>query len=307
MASHHALLARLNLQSVKKHHDAYADIAWEPIDPTDPRFERPGGHGLGRTAWYRALPAASRARMGLHLAMTQMRIGIEFESVLMRGLLEFASLQPMGSPELRYAFHEIIEESQHTLMFQEMIARSGLPVRGLSGFEAFGARRVPKLARTFPELFFLHVLGGEAPIDHAQKTELARGDQVHPLLRRVMRIHVIEEARHIAFAASFLRDRVPRLSPWKMLQLRVATPITLAAMARQMLEPPRWLLDLYAVPNEVRREAFRDDPVHRRQIADGLSTLRELCCEIGIVTPKLQPLWRALGIWDAPHQALLTA
>ncbi|MGZ3424839.1 MAG: diiron oxygenase, partial [Polyangiales bacterium] len=76
MASHHALLARLNLQSVKKHHDAYADIAWEPIDPTDPRFERPGGHGLGRTAWYRALPAASRARMGLHLAMAQMRIGI---------------------------------------------------------------------------------------------------------------------------------------------------------------------------------------------------------------------------------------
>lgn len=298
--AHHALLGLLNRQSVSKHFDAYADVAWDDpdfrIDPEDPRFERPDDCGLGRTAWYRAQPQAARARLGLHLLMQQMRIGMDFESVLARGLLELATTLEPGSSELRYAYHEVIEESQHSLMFQEAIARAGLPVRGLSGLELRGARRVPRFARTFPELFFVHVLGGEAPIDHAQKIELARKDALHPLIRRVLMIHVTEEARHVTFAKSFLRERVPLLPAWRMLELRISTPITLAVMARQMLVPPRWLLDAHGVPAAVRREAFADDPVHRRRLAEGVRPIRELCAELGILPPALSPVWRALGI-----------
>lgn len=300
--AHGDLLARLNRQSVVKHFDAYADVDWDApdngIDPEDPRFERPADCGIGRTAWYRAQPADVRARMGLHLACAQLRLGMEFESVLCRGLLEFARTRPPGSPELRYAYHEVIEEAQHSLMFQELIARSGLPTRGLEGLDDLGARRVPRFGRTDPELFFIHVLGGEAPIDHAQKVELARKEALHPLMRRVMQIHVTEEARHISFAKSFLRERVPRMSRWRLLKLRIQTPLTFAVMAHQMLQPPRWLLDAYGVPAAVRREAFRDDPVHRARMAEGLRPLRDLCMEIGIVTPALVPMWRALGIWS---------
>jgi hypothetical protein len=300
--AHEELVPRLNRQSVLKHFDAYADVDWDApemqIDVSDPRFERPADHGLGKTAWYRALPQATRARLGLHMALAQLRIGIDFESVLSRGLLELASTHEPGSPELRYAYHEVIEEAQHSLMFQEVIARAGLPVRGLEGLDRWGARRVPALGRTFPELFFLHVLGGEAPIDHAQKLELARRDALHPLFRRVMQIHVTEEARHISFAKSWLRERMPRTSALRMLRLRLHTPFVLAVMARQMIEPPRWLLDLYGVPAAVRREAFHEDPEHRRRLAEGIRPLRDLSVEIGIVTPALVPLWRRLGLWS---------
>ncbi len=298
--AHAELLPRLNRQSVVKHFDAYADVDWDApemqIDPEDPRFERPADHGIGRTAWYRTLPAERRARFGLHIALAQLRIGIDFESVLSRGLLELASVHQPGSPELRYAYHEVIEEAQHSLMFQEFIARAGLPVRGLEGLDRWGARRVPKLGRTFPELFFLHVLGGETPVDHAQKLELARRDELHPLLRRIMQIHVTEEARHISFAKSWLREHMPRTSRLRMLRLRIHAPFLLAVMARQMMEPPRWLLDLYGVPKAVRREAFHDDLEHRRRLAQGVRPLRELCAEIGILTPELVPLWRSLGL-----------
>jgi hypothetical protein len=306
---HAALVVRLSRKSVEKHFDAYADVDWDApehhVDPCDPRFELPSEHGLGTTPWYRAQPPDVRARLGLHLAVTKMRLGIDFESVLARGILEFASTQEPGSPELRYALHEVIEESQHSLMFQEMVARSGLPTRGLSGLDALGARRVPALGRTFPELFFLHVLGGEEPIDHAQRLDLARTDALHPLMRRVMQIHVTEEARHVSFARSLLRERIPRLGAWKMLRLRVHAPLVLGVMARQMLEPPRWLLDAYDVPAAVRREAFRDEPVHRARIADGLAGLRDLCVQTGVATAAFVPLWRALGIWapDAPRLA----
>ena len=306
---HAELVPRLNRQSVTKHFDAYADVDWEAaenqIDPSDPRFERPADHGIGKTAWYRGLEGATRARFGLHMALAQLRIGIDFESVLSRGLLELASTHEPGSPELRYAYHEVIEEAQHSLMFQEVIARAGLPVRGLEGLDRWGARRVPALGRTFPELFFLHVLGGEAPIDHAQKLELARRDALHPLLRRVMQIHVTEEARHISFAKSWLRERIPSTSSLRMARLRLHTPFVLAVMAKQMIEPPRWLLDLYGVPKGVRREAFHDDPEHRRRIAEGVRPLRDLCAEVGILTPFTAPLWRSLGIW-APTPARLS-
>ncbi len=308
--AHAELVPRLNRQSVVKHFDAYADVDWDApehrIDPEDPRFERPADHGLGKTAWYRALPAETRARLGLHMALAQLRLGIDFESVLSRGLLELASVHEPGSPELRYAYHEVIEEAQHSLMFQELVARGGLPVRGLSGLDLLGARRVPKLGRTFPELFFLHVLGGEAPIDHAHKLELARRDALHPLFRRVMQIHVTEEARHISFAKSWLREHVPRTSALRMLRLRIHTPIVFAVMARQMIEPPRWLLDLYGVPTAVRREAFHDDVEHRRRLAEGIRPLRDLCAEIGVITPLFEPVWRSLGLW-APARPSLVA
>jgi hypothetical protein len=307
---HHQLVRRLSEHSVTKHFDAYADVAWDApemrLDPRDPRLELRSDAGLGATDWYRSQSAELRARLGLHVAAQQMRLGIDFESVLSRGLLELAYASEPGSPELRYAYHEVIEECQHSLMFQEVIVRAGLPVRGLSGLDRWGASRVPKLARTFPELFFVHVLGGEAPIDHHQKLELARKDAIHPLFRRVMQIHVTEEARHVSFAKSFLRERVPRLSALRMLRLRIHAPLILAVMAQQMLEAPRWLLDLHGVPASVRAEA-RADALHRARIRDGLRPLHALAAETGILTPTLVPVWSALGLAVPPRAPRLAA
>ena len=56
----------------------------------DPRFALPETDPLGATAWYRAQPEAVRARIGLHMIATFMKIGVQFESTLKRGLLEYA-------------------------------------------------------------------------------------------------------------------------------------------------------------------------------------------------------------------------
>src|SRR3989454_8600620 len=36
------------------------------------------------------------------------------------------------SPEFRYVYHEVIEEAQHSLMFQEFVNRSGFDIPGRS-------------------------------------------------------------------------------------------------------------------------------------------------------------------------------
>ena len=56
------------------------------------------------------------------------------------------------------------------------------------------------------------MLGGEDPIDHVQRTTLRSGRELHPLLERIMRIHVTEEARHLSFARQYLRTNVPTLA-----------------------------------------------------------------------------------------------
>jgi hypothetical protein len=293
--SYAALVARLSRQSVTKHFDAYADVDWDAadaaIDHADPRWEQPAGRPLGDTAWYRALPQPTRARLGLHLIATQVKIGIEFERVLKQGLLEFASTLPHDAPELRYAYHEVIEETQHSLMFRELLMRIGLDVRGLGWLDRMGARRVARLGRKFPELFFLFVLGGEEPIDYAQRDTLRSGREVHPLVGRVMRIHVTEEARHICFAREYLRHRVPLLPPRRRLSLALQAPFLLNEMARQMLHPSAHVVRTYGIPREVVAEAFTRNAAHRAFVKQSLAKVRELCVELGLVTQWTRPLW----------------
>lgn len=295
------LVERLSHQSVVKHFDAYADVPWDApeyaIDPTDPRWELSEDDPLGATAWYRSQPQAVRARIGLHLIATFMKIGAQFESVLKRGLLDFAFQLPNRSPEFRYAYHEIIEEAQHSLMFQEFVNRSGFEIRGLSGLDRLGSRLVIRFARTFPELFFFFVLGGEDPIDHVQRQALQSGREIHPLLKRIMQIHVTEEARHLCFARHYIKKNVPKLGRVKRFILSVRTPVILGIMAQMMMRPSPTIIREYRIPKEVIAEAYRHNPAHRAKTLDAIQKVRDLCEELGLITPFSKRIWALLGIW----------
>jgi hypothetical protein len=298
------LLARLSRQSVEKHFDAYADITWDDpdfaIDPTDPRWELDADAPLGATEWYRSLDPETRSRIGLHLIVSNMKSGLQFENILERGLLEYAFALPDGAPEFRYAYHEVIEESQHSLMFQEFVNRSGLEAPGLTWDLRLGSRMVVQMARRFPAMFFVFVLGGEDPIDHVQRTVLRSGREIHPLLERIMRIHVTEEARHLSFARQYLRHNVPQLSAGRRRALTVQAPVVLATMASVMMRPPRHIVRAYDVPQVVIDEAYGPGTPSRQQVRDSLRKVRALLVDLGLVTPVSRRLWKGFDIWDEP-------
>jgi len=296
--SYEHLLQRLSHQSVVKHFDAYADIDWDAeeyrIDPEDPRWELPASDPLGGTSWYRSQPAAVRARLGLHQFAALMKVGLQFESVLKRGLLDFAADLPNGSPEFRYVYHEVIEEAQHSLMFQEFVNRSGFDVPGLPRPMKVGSRVVVRLARRFPELFFMFVMGGEDPIDHVQRELLRHHADLHPLLRRIMQIHVTEEARHLCFARQYLRRGVPRLGRFRRSMLSIRTPLLLSQMAGLMMRPTAEVIATYSIPKEVMK-AYDRHPAVRSNRQAALRKVRELCEELGIFRAGL---WERLGLWQ---------
>jgi hypothetical protein len=308
--AYQSLIARLSRQSVTegKHFDAYADVPWDDpeyrIDPEDPRWEMSDADGgLGATDWYKAQPQGVRARMGLQGVVSAMKTGLQFESILKRGLLEYASKLPNNAPEFRYAYHEVIEEAQHSLMFQEFVNRSGLNPPGMPKLMEFGSRGVIKLGRKFPALFFLFVLGGEDPIDYVQRQELRSGNEIHPLLERIMRIHVTEEARHLSFARHYLKRNVPELSWFRRRMLAVRVPFILGSMAGMMLRPSKSMIRQYGIPRSVIKEAYDDNPAARQFVKDSIRKVRNLCVELRIISPVSKLLWKAFGIWDEPGAA----
>ena len=298
-----ALLARLSQQSVVRHFDAYGDVAWDSpelaLDPADPLWELPEDDPLGATAWYRALPQPQRARLGLDLVASKMKIGLEFERVLKKGLLEFAETLPNGSPGFRYAYHELIEEAQHSLMFQEFVNRSGFDAAGLARLDKLGARFVATLGRRFPPLFFAFVLGGEDPIDYVQRQELRSGNPIHPLLERIMRIHVTEEARHLSFARHYLKRQVPTLGPARRGVLAIGGPLVLAGMAQMMLRPSPQIVRRHQIPAEVVAEAYTHNAAHHSEALASMAKLRRLWVELGLAGPVYRRFWRVLGLWPA--------
>jgi hypothetical protein len=290
---------KLSRKSVEKGHDAYRDVPWDDhtIEPDDPRFELPVDHPLGATSWYRSRPQPERARIGLHIVAGALKTGIIFESSLKHGLLDFAASLPEGAPEFRYAYHEVIEEAQHSLMFAELLRRiqdaAPLPPLRLARWQEIVRARIGASAKSFPELFFFFVLAGEEPIDFVQRKVLATRD-LHPLLRRVTQIHVTEEARHVSFARAFLAERVPRLPRARRVALAAAVPLILAGMARVMLRPQPNVIAAHAIPAPVLAAAYsRTSPLYRNQVIASLAGLRELCHELDLYHPAA---WRALRV-----------
>jgi hypothetical protein len=159
-----------------------------------------------------------------------------------------------------------------------------------------GTRFVVRLGRAFPELFFFFVLGGEEPIDFAQKQTIKSGKALHPLVKRVMQIHITEEARHLCFARNYLQRAVPGLSAFKKWRLRVALPVLLGTMARMMLQPSSSTITRYQIPDSVIREAYTHNADHKQKVRASLAGVAKLAIDLDLLRPSDIWLWRRQGL-----------
>src|SRR5262249_28166123 len=124
---------------------------------------------------------------------------------------------------------------------------------------------------------------------------LRNGRPIHPLLRRIMQIHVTEEARHLCFARHFLRERVPELASLRRWLLALRAPIVLAVMAQIIVRPSPPSVRAYGIPGPVVAEAYDRNPRHRADTIAATAKVRTLFRDLGVAWPWL---WAALGIWE---------
>lgn len=293
-------LRTLSEASVEQHFDAFVDIDWDhpdyAIDTTDERWILPEADVLGRHSWYQALPKEEQIRIGIYRQANVTKVGLQFEQILIAGLMNYAFSLPNGSPEFRYSTHEATEECHHTQMFQEFVNRSGQDVGGGSRFFRAVSPILPLAARIVPFGFFYGVLAGEEPIDHVQKSVLRAGDQMHPLLQRIMQIHVAEEARHIGFAHQYLEHKAPRLKRSERAVLSLAVPVVMRWLCNEILVPSKQAQRDMGIPADVAKEIWFDSPESQKFLRDLFGDVRMLAEQTGMMNAASRRVWKAMKI-----------
>ncbi|WP_024795703.1 AurF N-oxygenase family protein [Tomitella biformata] len=300
-AEYHAMLNRLSAGSVHKNFDPFTDIDWDApefaVTPNDPRWVlQKESDPIGSHSWYQAQPVEKQIEIGMWRQANVAKVGLQFENILIRGMMQYVFGTPNGSPEARYCTHEVIEECNHTMMFQEMVNRIGKDTPGMSPALRFIAQFIPLAGNTLPVIFFMGVLAGEEPIDHVQKAVLREDGVIHPIMKGVMGIHVAEEARHISFAHEFLRRRVPKMSKLGRFLASLMMPVIMRTLCDAIVIPPKQFWVEFDIPKQVRKDLFWSSPAARQSLRDYFADVRMLAHDSGLMNPVSKLVWKALKI-----------
>lgn len=304
MQSYQEKLRTLSEGSVRVSFNAFTDVPWDDpdfvIDPRDPRWALSPAEPLGGHPWYQALPEERRAEIGLARRANTCKVGWQFENMLIKGVLEYLMDRPDGDPEFRYLMHEVTEETHHIQMFAEFVRRSGATVPGGPLWLRIIQSVIPVNARLRPEIFFASVLAGEEPVDHMQKAALRGGTETHPLMARIMQIHIAEEARHISFAHEYLARTVPDLPRHRRIALSLLLPVIMRVACDVIVVPSRKFAKTYGIPRRVLKDLYWDQPSSKKTLRDLFADVRMLAAETGLVNPVSRLIWKALGIDGRP-------
>ncbi|MGH3641402.1 MAG: diiron oxygenase, partial [Mycobacterium sp.] len=139
-------------------------------------------------------------------------------------------------------------------------------------------------------------------IDHTQKNVLREGKTLHPIMERVMAIHVAEEARHISFAHEYLRKRVPELSWRKRFVLSIYVPVVMRILCSAIIVPPRTFWKKFDIPRSVRKDIFFKSPESRQMLRDMFGDVRMLAHDSGLMNPLAKLVWRICRINGSPSR-----
>lgn len=212
------------------YHDPVARIAW--ADLSRERFWLPPeALSLHGVAEFMSLPEESRRHVSHYEFLNFAAAGLWLEGLFMERIAR--DLRQVNDPlTAKYQLHELREEAGHSLMFLELIERSGLafpfpPPRPNSVLSEWFARRAPLSSPAF----WVAVLIGEEVPDRMNRFLRRHHEAVCPIIMQIATSHVIDEARHIAYTREILDARVPT---WSRLARLVSQPV-LRRLLRQFV------------------------------------------------------------------------
>jgi hypothetical protein len=298
-------LRTLSQASVDQHFEAFRDIAWDDpemqVRENDERFILTDADEIGRSAWYKSLPRERQIEVGTYRYAQIAKVGRQFEQVLIAGVMHHLIGMENQNPEFRYAMHEVTEETHHIQMFQESVNRAGQDVVGAPRWFTRFAPLITSAGSWFPEAFFVGILAGEEPIDHLQKSIMRAGGS-HPLIDRVMQIHIAEEARHIGFAHQYLEHHWQDLKPVKRHVLALLFPVIMRVLCDVIMIPSKADQRAMGIPPEVAKEIWWDAPESEKLLRDLFGDVRLLADNLGIRKGVARLVWKALRIDGRPSR-----
>lgn len=269
--------------------DPFVAVDWElPID--DSAFHLPPEWLplYGTTIWD-AMSTDERIAYSRHECASMFGAGIWFENQLMQLVLRHLVELPVTSPAHRYLLVEVADECRHSTMFGEYIRRAGTPAYAPSSdtmtFDAIG--HLPG----HRALGYLLILAIEELLD-AFNRATTKDDRIHPVSRQIAKLHVMEEARHVSFAKTYLTEMWPALDGEERESVKTMAPTAVAMVAGLTIDP-----EVYATLGiEGGEDAARTNPIYRARVVEGLGKLTAFLTDLGVIDPDSVDIWRDLGL-----------
>lgn len=282
---------RLLKGSVRKSYAPVVDIDWDaPLDPD--KFYLPAKLvSLYGTPMWDRMTRAQQIELSRQELVNVISVGIWFENILNQSLLRaLLHADPTAQASL-YALTEMGDETRHMVMFGKAIERIGAkPVRP--------RRWQRRIINALPVLLFrgaglwVAALIGEEIFDALQR-QMMDDPELQPMVQRIMRIHVTEEARHIQFARDGLRNQVTEMSRFS--RWRIANRHGLGGLFfRFLLNNPIPYARVGLDPRQARMAA-RTSPHRHQVLVSGFASLGAFLTEVGLMGPIARRQWQRSG------------
>lgn len=267
MSTPETLLRRLNASSTP-YIDPLVALRWEHV-ATDAWWLPPESLSLAGVAAFERLPVAVRQRLSHYEFALVLETGLWLESLFMERFARASEREADPALRARY-LHEIREEAGHSLMFLELLGRSGVRISAAahpsSGLATLLGRLLP-----FPGLLFwtLTVIGEE--LGDRLTRMVPRGAEnatVSAVVYHMARLHVRDEARHIAHTRVACTEAAQRLPRWLRAALSPLVQLAFNGFVDRLYYPSRALYVCAGLPEEVDwRGLARTNAVRRSFVA----------------------------------------
>lgn len=269
--------------------DPFTDVDWSSTWEGDEFYQMPPEKlPLFGTAQWDVMSELERRTYSRHEASSVNAAGIFFENLAMQTILRHLGSIDVHDPAHQFLLLEVAEECKHSMMFGEYINWLGTPSYA-PPHESSSFRPAEGLPGRVTG--FVLLLAVEELLDQMNRATMS-DDRVHPVNREISRIHVVEEARHVSFARSYLRDLWPELSPDEQQSTRGFAPLGVEFVASFLVND-----QVYETVGIVDgAAAARQNEVHRRRVRNDLTRLTDYLRDLGVIDATSAELWQRQGL-----------
>ena len=163
-------------------------------------------HGLVE---FDALSEAAKIRLSQYEMLGHAQASVALERIFLE-LTASRLADTLQSAEYAYLLHELREDAGHSLMFLKLGAAGGLSLPDWRAALPWIARPAARTVLSAPVYWSMLVIGEDVP-DKLNRFARRQGcAKLSPLIRQMMTLHMVDEARHIAYARQRLEAAMER-------------------------------------------------------------------------------------------------
>jgi hypothetical protein len=275
--------------SHRKSLDPYKEIDWSvPFDYSHFYLPQDLVSLYGTSLWDQ-MTREQRIKLSMHEACGALATVIWFENQLSFKLIDYLIDISPNDPLFYWMQIEVADECRHSMMFGEVIKRSGVAwykPRFSSLISFFSKYLTSRVA------MMLSALAAEEVTGYLNR-RIAQDPECHPAMRALSEIHIMEEARHRGYAHQYLKENWPLTGKFRRFMARRYGLLSTSIIIWQLVH--RDIYKNLGLPPET-LEMAKSNPQRARIRREMSVDLVKFLSEIDVIDEKIAPKWRAAGL-----------